>query len=108
GVVQAAIDDPTTHDDVRADHDAVVAHGAFGVPTIVFPNGRHVFGPVVAPAPTGQEALDLWDLTVAYTRVPYLYEIKTPKTDADMTHIATTFQPYLTGRDWESKQNPAP
>ena len=88
GVVRAAIDDPTTHDDVHADHDAVVGHGGFGVPTLVFDGDRHVYGPVVAPAPTGQDALELWELTVAYSKVPHLYELKTPKADEDMAHIA--------------------
>ena len=106
-VVQAAIDDRTTHDEVKADHDAVVAAGGFGVPTIVFPGDRHVYGPVVAPAPIDQDALDLWDLTVAYAKVPYLYEMKTPKTDADMTHIADVFRPYFDARDWESREKPA-
>ncbi len=108
GVVRAAIEDPTTHDDVKSDHDAVVAEGGFGVPTLVFDNGRHVYGPVVAPAPTGREALDLWDLTVAYSKVRYLYEMKTPKTDADMAHISGVFRPYIEARDWESREKPAP
>ena len=106
-VVVAAIEDPTTHDDVRADHTAVVARGGFGVPTLVLEGDRHVYGPVVAPAPTGQDALDLWDLTVAYSRFPYLYELKTPKSDEDMAHIAAVFRPYLEARDWESKERPA-
>ncbi|MFQ5556112.1 MAG: DsbA family protein [Acidimicrobiales bacterium] len=107
-VVGRAIDDQTTHDDVMADHDAVVAHGGFGVPTLVLPGDRHVYGPVVAPAPTGADALALWDLTVAYSRVPRLYEIKTPKTDADLTHIGGVFETYMAARDWESREKPAP
>ena len=55
-----AIADETTHDDIKADHDAVVAKGGFGVPTLVFEGDRHVYGPVVVPAPTGEEALALW------------------------------------------------
>ena len=115
-----ALADITTHDDVRADHERAASHYAgFGVPIIVFPpaddldtsisgtDGRAVFGPVVAQAPMGDEALALWDLTVAYTRVRGLYEIKTPKTDADMEHIQRAFTPYLTGRSWQSVQNPA-
>ncbi len=115
-----ALADATTHDDVRADHErAASQYAGFGVPIIVFPpaddldtsisgtEGRAVFGPVVAPAPMGDEALALWDLTVAYTRVRGLYEIKTPKTDADMEHIQRAFTPYLTGRSWQSVQNPA-
>lgn len=108
-----ALADPTTHDDVKADHfHAVETYGGFGVPIIVFPasDGRPekaVFGPVVVPAPTGTEALDLWALTVAYTRITGLYEIKTPKTAADVAAIGRAFTPYLQGRDWESVQNPA-
>ena len=46
-LVQQAIDDPTTHDDVHTDHDAVVAKGAFGVPTLVFDDGSTLYGPVL-------------------------------------------------------------
>jgi len=115
-----ALADATTHDDVRADHErAASQYAGFGVPIIVFPpaddldtsisgtEGLAVFVPVLALAPMGDEALALWDLTVAYTRVRGLYEIKTPKTDADMEHIQRAFTPYLTGRSWQSVQNPA-
>ena len=56
---------------------------------------------------SGQDALDLWDLTVAYSKVPHLYELKTPKSDADMVHIANVFQPYFEAREWESREKPA-
>jgi 2-hydroxychromene-2-carboxylate isomerase len=103
-----ALADPTTHDDVHADHDeAVATFGAFGVPIIVFPSGRAVFGPVVVPAPDGDDALALWDLTEAYTRIPGLYEMKTPKTSDDMRIIATAFEPYLAAREWTTIQTPA-
>ena len=104
-----ALADPTTHDDVRADHDvAVNTYGGFGVPIIVFPSGRAVFGPVVVPAPDGDEAMALWDLTVAYSRVNGLYEIKTPKTADDLRSIATAFKPYLAAREWQTIQHAAP
>lgn len=103
-----ALADPTTHDDVRTDHvEAVDRYGGFGVPIIVFPSGRAVFGPVVVPAPDGDDALALWDLTEAYSRINGLYEIKTPKTPADMHIIATAFEPYLSAREWATIQTPA-
>ena len=106
-LVDEAIADETTHDDIKADHDAVVAKGGFGVPTLVFDGDRHVYGPVVVPAPTGEDALALWDLTVAYSKVQHLYEIKTPKTDDDMAHIWKVFSPYVSARDWETREKPA-
>jgi predicted DsbA family dithiol-disulfide isomerase len=104
-----ALADPTTHDDVRADHEeAVGALGGFGVPILVIDGGRPVFGPVVVPAPAGEDAVSLWDLTVAYSRIPGLYEMKTPKTSGDLTAIAGHFSPYFAAREWESIQRPAP
>jgi len=109
-----ALADETTHDDVKADHFfAVEELGGFGVPIIVFPatasmKRRVIFGPVVVPAPMDDDALALWDLTLAYRRIEGLYEIKTPKTKDDLAFIARAFTPYLQGRDWESVQNPAP
>ncbi|MCH7789831.1 MAG: DsbA family protein [Acidobacteria bacterium] len=110
GTVDAAIADQSTHDEVKADHDAVVNAGGFGVPTLVFGEGSEesmVYGPVVVPAPEGDDALALWELTCAYQRVPFLYEIKTPKTDRDMSHIGAVFEPYINARDWESREKPA-
>jgi 2-hydroxychromene-2-carboxylate isomerase len=104
-----ALADETTHDDVRNDHRrAVDRYGGFGVPIIVFPNDRAVFGPVVVPAPSGDDALRLWDLTVAYGTIPGLYEIKTPKTAADQRTIADAFAPYISAREWQTIENPAP
>lgn len=109
GAWGAALADPTTHDDVRADHDrAVSEYAGFGVPIIVIDGGRPVYGPVVVPAPSGEEALRLWELTVAYSTFPGLYELKTPKTKADQKTIAQQFRPYLTAREWQTVQNPAP
>lgn len=109
GAVAAALADETTHDDVRADHErAVGGHGIFGVPTLVFPSGSALFGPTVAPAPTGDEALDLWRLTAAWAGFPYLYEMKRPKNGDDQRHIAEVFTPYLAARDWETVERPAP
>jgi hypothetical protein len=67
-----------------------------------------VFGPVVVPAPTGDDAVRLWDIVSAYSRFPGLYEIKTPKTPADLAAIERHFRPYLQNREWPTISTPAP
>ena len=104
-----AIADPTTTDEVRADHErAVTEFGAFGVPVLVFPDGQGLFGPTVVPAPTGDEAERLWDWVLGYRAFPSLYEVKRPKTGDDLAHIAGVFEPYLRARSWRTIENPAP
>lgn len=107
-LVDAAIADDTTHDDVRADHDAVVQRGGFGVPTLVFDDGATLFGPVITPAPSGDDALRLWDLTVGWAAFPHLYELRRPKTTADQAHIQAQFATYFDARDWRTISHPAP
>jgi 2-hydroxychromene-2-carboxylate isomerase len=107
GVVESASAVETTHADVKADHDEIVAHGGFGVPTLVFDDGSHLYGPVMTPAPAGEDVLRLWDLVCATRRFPHLYELKRPKTDADVVFIADRFAPYLSARDWETREKPA-
>ncbi len=107
GLVDAAIADETTHADIQRDHDEVVRHGGFGVPTLVFDDGSHLYGPVMTPPPTGADALALWDLVLGTRRFPHLYELKRPKTDADLAFIADQFAPYLSARDWQTREKPA-
>lgn len=105
--VERAIADETTHDDVRRDHDHVVGDCAgYGVPTLIFPDGQSVFGPVVAPAPRGEAALRLWDVVRGWIEFPHLYEMRTPKRREDHEHIAREFEPYLRARKWQTIQRP--
>jgi 2-hydroxychromene-2-carboxylate isomerase len=97
-----AIEDPTTHDDVLADHQVVIEAGGFGVPTLVFENGQVLFGPVVREPPTGDRAVRLWEVFTGWLDFPELYEMQRPKSRADLRSIAESLQPYVTGRDWES------
>lgn len=107
-LLQAAIDDPTTHDDVLADHERVTALGAFGVPTLFFADGQAVFGPVLIDPPAGEAAVRLWNLLVAWLEFPHLYELKRPKGRSDIEAIASAFRPYLEARDWETVEKEAP
>jgi hypothetical protein len=101
-LVDAAINDPTTHDEVRAEHQRVVDAKGYGVPTLFFPDGQCLFGPVLVDPPIGDAAVRLWDAVVAWTEFPHLYELQRPKTPADEQAIAEAFRPYLQARDWVS------
>lgn len=76
-LVDDALSDETTIADVRADHDlAVEGSGAFGVPTIVLESGRAIFGPVIAVAPRGEAAGDLWDHVRYLVDLDGFFELK--------------------------------
>lgn len=102
GLVDAAIEDPSTSDEVMADHQRVVDAAGYGVPTLFFGDGQCLFGPVLIDPPTGQAALRLWDAVVAWTEFPHLYELQRPKAPADQEAIVATLRPYLQARDWVS------
>jgi 2-hydroxychromene-2-carboxylate isomerase len=107
-MVRAAIDDPTTGDEVLAEHEVVTSKGGFGVPTLVFDDGQALFGPVLVNPPTGDQALRLWDNVTGWLEFPHVYELQRPKSAADIDTIATAFSSYLEARDWFSVQNPTP
>src|ERR1700677_3439256 len=107
-IVSRAIEDPTTGDEVQAEHDAVVAKGGFGVPTLVFDDGQALFGPVLVNPPTGAEAVRLWEHVTGWLEFPNVYELQRPKTRADIDTIATTFASYLEARDWFSVHRDTP
>jgi 2-hydroxychromene-2-carboxylate isomerase len=102
GTLQEALNDPTTHDDVRADHDRVTGAGGFGVPTLFFPGGQCLFGPVLVDPPRGKRALRLWDTVTGMLEFPHVYELQRPKSAADQQVIVEALRPYLAGRDWVS------
>jgi 2-hydroxychromene-2-carboxylate isomerase len=100
-LVDEAIDDPTTHDEVLAEHQRVVDAGGYGVPTLFF--GDHcLFGPVLIDPPSGDAALRLWSAVTAWLEFPHLFELQQPKTEVHHRAIARTFRPYLEARDWVS------
>ena len=101
-VVDRALADPTTHDEIHAEHDRVVAAGGFGVPTLFFPDGQCLFGPVLIDPPTGAAALRLWNAVTAWLEFPHVYEVQRPKGRDDQVRIAETFRPYVEARDWVS------
>lgn len=56
-----------------------------GIPLIVIPgNPASFFGPVLSPAPTGADALDLWDAFATLGRFEGLYEVKRTRSTGPM------------------------
>jgi 2-hydroxychromene-2-carboxylate isomerase len=102
GVVDEAIADQSTHAEVLADHRRVVDTGGFGVPTMFFPDGQCLFGPVFVNPPTGDRALELWDTFTAVLRFPEVYEIHRPRGPVQQQEIADALAVYLGARDWIS------
>jgi 2-hydroxychromene-2-carboxylate isomerase len=101
-LLDQALDDPTTHDEILADHERVTAAGGFGVPTLFFPGGQCLFGPVLVDPPAGAAAVRLWELVTGMLEFPHVYELQRPKAGQDEQAIAEALQPYLRGRDWLS------
>ena len=60
-----------------------------GTPVIAV-EGTAFFGPVISPAPKGQQALDLWDGIVAAARYPGFFELKRSRTVGPVFDTATT------------------
>ncbi|QOR72640.1 disulfide bond formation protein DsbA [Ruania alkalisoli] len=71
-------EDSDEHDEsLRASHAAAISRVGedVGTPVVAF-NGTAFFGPVITPAPKGEEAGKLWDGVVAVAAYPGFYEIK--------------------------------
>jgi 2-hydroxychromene-2-carboxylate isomerase len=99
--VDEAMSDPTTHDEIKAEHQRVIDSGGFGVPTLYF--GDHaLFGPVLLDPPRGDAAVRLWNAVTAWVEFPHLYELQKPKVETDHELITDTFRPYIEARDWVS------
>jgi len=111
-LVRQAVEDPSTSDEVAADHARVLELGGWGVPTLVFddtPEGAQaLFGPVLIDPPDGDDAVALWHATTAWLRFPHLYELQRPKRPQDLEAIAQRFTPYFEARDWVSIQKETP
>lgn len=77
-IVEAALADESTIQDVLADHEeAVRRYRAFGVPTIAI-EGSEVgfYGPIIQFVPRGEDAGEMWDHIEWTLHQPNLFELK--------------------------------
>ena len=77
-IVEAALSDESTIQDVLADHEeAVGRYRAFGVPTVAIADSDVGFyGPIIQFVPRGEEAGEMWDHLEWALRQPNLFELK--------------------------------
>ncbi len=65
---------------IQSDMDQAIAKAGtdVGVPQIVLDGGQGpgFFGPVMSPAPTGEDAVKFWDAIIAAGRIPGFFELK--------------------------------
>ncbi len=101
-LVEASMDDPTLDDEIRYDHERVLAAGGFGVPTLIFDNDQTLFGPVLIDPPSGEQALELWTMVLTASRHANFFELQQPKGPTQLNAITSALEPYLQGRDWKS------
>lgn len=90
GIVDAALADESTIQDVLADHEeAVNRYRAFGVPTIAI-EGSDVgfYGPIIQYVPRGEDAGEFWDYTVWALHQPNLFELKRDRRNVRWESIA--------------------
>ncbi len=76
GLVDRALDDPATLDELLAEHRAAAEQGAFGAPTLTLEGAAPIFGPVVDVRVTGELAGELWDHTAWMVRHGNFFELK--------------------------------
>jgi protein-disulfide isomerase-like protein with CxxC motif len=76
-----AAGDPSVDAELRASHQRALdlVGDQVGTPVIAI-DGVGYFGPVVTPAPRGEDAARLWDGLVLMTHVPGFYELKRTRT----------------------------
>ena len=76
----AAAENESLDNDIQGDMDQAIAKAGtdVGVPQIVLDGGRGpgFFGPVMSPAPAGEDAVKFWDAIIAAGSVPGFFELK--------------------------------
>lgn len=75
-MLKEALSDPSTEEEYVAEHRAMTDKGAFGVATLVIDGSDPIFGPVVDPPPSGEEAGRLFDHVAGMSTLGYFFELK--------------------------------
>ncbi len=79
-LLNQALEDDSTFEEVNASHGFIVSQKGFGVPTMIIEDGEHtspaMFGPVITEVPQGEAAGELWDRIEWLMWQPEFFELK--------------------------------
>lgn len=75
-LVDRALEDPGTLDELIGEHRGLAERGGFGAPTLVIDGAAPIFGPIVDRRITGEAAGELWDHTSWMIRNGVFFELK--------------------------------
>jgi hypothetical protein len=108
-LLQRALADPATWEQVQREHDDVVAeHQAFGVPTIVLDGGSgpSMFGPIITHVPDDSDAVELWQHFAWMARNTNFAEIKRERLPLDLEGVRK-YERQRAAREREKQAQPA-
>lgn len=75
-LVERALATPKLGDEIVRAHTEAQELSVFGVPTLRIDGSKVVYGPLIARAPEGEEALRLWEHTRYFVERPDFFELK--------------------------------
>ena len=109
-LVERAVADDSTLTEVRDEHlDAVARYGAHGVPTLVLDRDYAVYGPVVGARTRSATTRSRSGSSCGRCRGSRSSTSSgTRRRTDDLVSVAEHFRTYLTTRDWQTVENPAP
>ncbi len=76
GIVDRALAEPDLAVQIVREYDAARSSNVFGVPTLRIDGSKVAYGPLVARAPEGAEALELWEHVRWLIERPDFFELK--------------------------------
>lgn len=75
-LVERAIAMPELTEEVRREFHEARDQSVFGVPTLAIADTKVVYGPILAMAPTGEDAERMWEHTLWLAERPDFFELK--------------------------------
>jgi predicted DsbA family dithiol-disulfide isomerase len=75
-LAELAFETPDLGDEIVREHAQARAESVFGVPTLRIEGSKAAYGPLIARAPEGDDAVELWAHTRFFVERPDFFELK--------------------------------